>query len=76
LSWLVALDKNVTPMTSQTLATDLGRARDQGIASAAFVIAARTAWILCLRFVHALLGGDDLPALIGANHGRRTRFTG
>jgi 23S rRNA (pseudouridine1915-N3)-methyltransferase len=35
---VIALDENGTQMTSRGLATELGRARDQGIASAAFVI--------------------------------------
>jgi 23S rRNA (pseudouridine1915-N3)-methyltransferase len=35
---VIAFDKNDTQMTSRSLATELGRARDQGIASAAFVI--------------------------------------
>jgi len=35
---VIALDENGTQMTSWSLAAELGRARDQGIASAAFVI--------------------------------------
>jgi 23S rRNA (pseudouridine1915-N3)-methyltransferase len=35
---VIALDENGTQMTSRGLATELGRARDQAIASAAFVI--------------------------------------
>jgi 23S rRNA (pseudouridine1915-N3)-methyltransferase len=35
---VIALDENGAQMTSRSLATELGRARDQGIASAAFVI--------------------------------------
>ena len=35
---VIALDENGAQMTSRGLATELGRARDQGIASAAFVI--------------------------------------
>lgn len=35
---VIALDENGTQMTSRSLATELGRARDQGLASAAFVI--------------------------------------
>ncbi len=35
---VIALDENGKQMTSRGLATELGRARDQGIASAAFVI--------------------------------------
>jgi 23S rRNA (pseudouridine1915-N3)-methyltransferase len=35
---VIALDVNGAQMTSRRLATELGRARDQGIASAAFVI--------------------------------------
>jgi 23S rRNA (pseudouridine1915-N3)-methyltransferase len=35
---VIALDENGSQMTSRSLATELGRARDQGIASAAFVI--------------------------------------
>jgi 23S rRNA (pseudouridine1915-N3)-methyltransferase len=35
---VIALDENGPQMTSRSLATELGRARDQGIASAAFVI--------------------------------------
>ncbi|MGH6846225.1 MAG: 23S rRNA (pseudouridine(1915)-N(3))-methyltransferase RlmH [Methylocella sp.] len=35
---VIALDVNGTQMTSRSLAAELGRARDQGIASAAFVI--------------------------------------
>ena len=35
---VIALDENGTQMTSRGLATELGRARDQGVASAAFVI--------------------------------------
>jgi 23S rRNA (pseudouridine1915-N3)-methyltransferase len=35
---VVALDENSTQMTSRGLATELGRVRDQGVASAAFVI--------------------------------------
>ncbi len=35
---VIALDENGKQMTSRSLAAELGRARDQGIASAAFVI--------------------------------------
>ena len=35
---VIALDENGPQMTSRSLATELGRARDQGIASAALVI--------------------------------------
>jgi 23S rRNA (pseudouridine1915-N3)-methyltransferase len=35
---VIALDENSMQMTSRNLATELGRVRDQGIASAAFVI--------------------------------------
>jgi 23S rRNA (pseudouridine1915-N3)-methyltransferase len=35
---VIALDENGAQLTSRSLATELGRARDQGIASAAFVI--------------------------------------
>jgi 23S rRNA (pseudouridine1915-N3)-methyltransferase len=35
---VIALDESGKQMTSRALATELGRARDQGIASAAFVI--------------------------------------
>jgi 23S rRNA (pseudouridine1915-N3)-methyltransferase len=35
---VIALDENGAQMTSRSLAAELGRARDQGIASAAFVI--------------------------------------
>jgi 23S rRNA (pseudouridine1915-N3)-methyltransferase len=35
---VIAFDENGAQMTSRSLATELGRARDQGIASAAFVI--------------------------------------
>jgi 23S rRNA (pseudouridine1915-N3)-methyltransferase len=35
---VIALDENGAQMTSRSLATELGRARDLGIASAAFVI--------------------------------------
>jgi hypothetical protein len=65
-------------MTSRGLAAELGRARDQGIASAAFVIGGPDVWnpLFGIRFAHALLWGDDMAASIGANHGRRTDLPG
>ena len=76
---VIALDENGAQMTSRSLATELGRARDQGIASAAFVLGGPDGLepaFFNIRFAHALLWGDDLAAPIGANHGRRTDLPG
>ncbi|MGH6810981.1 MAG: 23S rRNA (pseudouridine(1915)-N(3))-methyltransferase RlmH [Methylocella sp.] len=41
---VIALDENGKQMTRRSLTTELGRARDQGIASAAFVIGGPVVW--------------------------------